>query len=150
MAYAAWLGGMLPRDADWSLAALGGGSRSWPWGDAPPPGGAAGGEEACRFALHRPCSGRELRPVMSAPAGATPDSIYDLVGSVWEWLGDAPEAPDSGVAVAEGGPRRVLRGGSFAVGAAYLRPRARHDDAPGARSDDYGFRVIWRDGEAGR
>lgn len=83
---------------------------------------------------------------MSAPQGATPEGIHDLAGNVWEWVGDwydpepaAPRGPFDGT-------QRVLRGGSFHVGATYLTATTRHADDPGQAFDDYGFRVAFPGG----
>lgn len=147
-AYAAWLGGALPTEAQWALALQGPDGRAYPWGDTPAGDdlreGAA--NDRCTHAVFMPCSGRRSRPVMSAPQGATPEGIHDLAGNVWEWVGDwydpepaAPRGPFDGT-------QRVLRGGSFHVGATYLTATTRHADDPGQAFDDYGFRVAFPGG----
>ena len=64
--------------------------------------------------------------------GTNAAGLSDMVGSVWEWTSDCSEG-DCG--------RRVLRGGSWAYGAGWLRPGARVRDSTAVRFSDIGFRV---------
>ena len=73
--------------------------------------------------------------------------LHDMHGNVWEWVEDAwhadyDDAPADG-AVWTGGDAnlRVLRGGSWRMGAAALRSAHRHSRQPRHRSDHVGFRV---------
>jgi len=71
-AYAAWIGGRLPTDAEWQYAAGGPEKRKWPWGDAFNRG-------LCN------ADGDDLTPVDFYPGRASPFGIADLCGNAWEW-----------------------------------------------------------------
>ena len=137
-AYAAWLGGSLPTEAQWEFAARGGDGRVYPWGEAVP---------TCAHANFMDC-GSTLRPVKAdRDAGRTPEQVYDLAGSVWEWCRDwygdysggdrmDPLGPPAGSA-------RVVRGGSFFNVPYDLRGANRYSSAPDVRDEGLGFRVVW-------
>ena len=137
MAYAVWLGGVLPTEAQWEFAARGKEGRSFPWGDDPP---------TCELANYSDCSGNLVR-VMSKPAGATPDGIHDLAGNVGEWCadwyndyGDEAEVNPTGPST---GTFRVVRGGSFVNDSRYLRGANRRTGGPQYDTGNGGFRVVW-------
>jgi len=82
--YCAHLGKRLPTEEEWEYAALGGGTRSYPWGEKLP--------DATRVNMGpgaSPAWGYDgfdiTAPVGHYPAGATPEGIRDLSGNVWEW-----------------------------------------------------------------
>ena len=68
MAYAAWLGGSLPTEAQWELAARGQVGRHYPWGDEAP------------TRAHANYNRVGTTPTGEFPAGATPEGVYDLAG----------------------------------------------------------------------
>ena len=146
MAYAAWLGGRLPTEAQWEFAARGEKGRDYPWGADDP---------TCAHAQFSECIGR-LAPVMKdRDAGKTPDGVYDLSGNAGEWCGDRfgpyevsdQENPAGAVVGAPdgmlGGPARVLRGGSFLDYPNYLRSAGRDWSHPEDSNILNGFRVSW-------
>ena len=96
-ALCAWSSGRLPRDDEWTFAAMGPGGQRYPWGDS----GAV-----CRRAAYGlvsgPCGQGASGPdtVGARPAGATTTGLLDLAGNVAEWT-----------LLASGEMRR--RGGSF-------------------------------------
>jgi iron(II)-dependent oxidoreductase len=144
-AYAAWAGARLPTEQEWEKACVWdpalGRRRRWPWGssDPTPPLTNLGGEAL------RPA------PVGAYPAGASPYGVEQLMGDVWEWTSSAFE-PWPGFtpmlyrqysAPFFGGDYRVLRGGSWAVGGASIRPSFRNWDLPIRRQIFCGVRLAW-------
>jgi formylglycine-generating enzyme required for sulfatase activity len=122
-AYAAWIGGRLPRDSEWTRAAQGDDGRTYPWGEQPP--------DATR-ANCQPHGPGDTTPVGSYPAGASPYGLLDMAGNVWEWVD-----PDDG-----GDQPYLVRGGAFFDGPATVACTAR--ETGDADTDDCydGFRVV--------
>jgi len=127
MAYAAWLGGTLPTEAEWELAARGSGGRTYPWGNEHPT------RTRANYDYGGSGVGRAIAtaPVGSYPEGATPQGIHDLAGNVWEWCRD-------GLSNA-----RVLKGGSYFNGERYLAAAPRNSLHPEGSESVVGFRVAW-------
>ena len=71
--------------------------------------------------------------------------LYDVHGNVWEWtqtrIADRDAEPEAGGPDPTSG-RRVIRGGSFDVGAGLARSAVRLRGEPGHRSVYLGFRVV--------
>ncbi len=132
MAYAASIGGTLPTETQWEFAAPGTESRTYPWGDDEP---------TCRHAHFRGCQPEAALPVMSRPAGATPEGIHDLAGNVREWVKPTWFVPGKTPVNDEA---RRMRGGSFLEGPFFLRASNRNNDFfEGFRAPTVGFRVVW-------
>lgn len=148
-AYAAWAGARLPTEIEWEKACAWdpstGTRRRFPWGAAQP--------DASRANL----GGDALRPapVGAYPTGASAYGAEQMLGDVWEWTtstlrpwpGFTPMIYDrysqpffDGTG---GGDYRVLRGGSWAVGADILRPSFRNWDHPIRRQIFAGVRLAW-------
>jgi formylglycine-generating enzyme required for sulfatase activity len=128
MAYAAWLEGSLPSEAQWEFAARGPAGRTYPWGNDRPT------RTRANYDHEGSGAGRELgtAPVGSFPEGATPERIHDLAGNVWEWCRDGlPNA-------------RVLKGGSYFNGERYLAAAPRNTLHPEGSESVVGFRVAWQ------
>ncbi len=90
-AFAHWIGGRLPAEAEWHYAAQGADNRKWPWGNELQP-------HFC------PTDGK-LHSIGSYPQAASPFGCQEMTGSVWQWT----ESERS-----DGHTRSVtLRGGSF-------------------------------------
>jgi gamma-glutamyl hercynylcysteine S-oxide synthase len=151
-AYAAWAGARLPTEREWEKACAWDpqvkARRRYPWGaDEPSPARAN-------------LSGDALRP---APVGAYPDGasaygVEQMLGDVWEWTSSALQPwPGFTPMIYQrysqpffGGDYRVLRGGSWAVESAILRPSFRNWDHPYRRQIFSGARLAWSvEGDAG-
>ena len=144
-AYAAWAGARLPTEQEWEKACAWdpatGRRRRWPWGDSDwTPAVANLGGEALRPA-----------PVGAYAAGASAYGVEQTIGDVWEWTssgfepwpGFAPMLYADYSAPFFGGDFRVLRGGSWAVGGASIRPSFRNWDLPVRRQIFSGVRLAW-------
>jgi formylglycine-generating enzyme required for sulfatase activity len=129
----------LPTEAEWEYAARGGtASRYW-WGDQMRP----------RNANCEQC-GAPWSPDGPASVGtfpANPFGLYDMNGSVWEWVNDCwhdsyEGAPADGSVWDEPNcEARVIRGGSWREGAGYMASTTRSKDDPGLRHPQNGLRV---------
>ena len=144
-AYATWAGARLPTELEWEKACAWdpdlGERRRWPWGS---------GEWTPDLAN---LGGAALRPasVGAYAAGASAYGVEHLIGDVWEWTssrfqpwpGFAPMLYADYSAPFFGGDYRVLRGGSWAVGGAAIRPSFRNWDHPYRRQIFCGLRLAW-------
>ncbi len=132
-AYCAWSGYCLPTEVQWERAARGTTARKYPWGDEEPEVGWKNYD----------CVLGHPTPVGFFPRDMTPEGVWDMGGNVWEWCGDpyAGYTADS-VTDAEDAFRHVIRGGSWADGAACCRAANRIRYGPEHRDDDLGFRVV--------
>ena len=144
-AFAEWTGGSLPTEAQWERAARGTEARIYPWGDTPP-----------RARQHANFARRYNRPmpVGQFPKGASPDGIADLAGNVWEWCLDeySPTAYQRNSGDVSRNPinlrfrdvlrARVIRGGAWDVGRAFLRSSLRFKFYPLDSTHTIGFRVV--------
>jgi len=111
-AYCGWLNKRLASEAEWEAAGRGPGPgpQLHPWGDDPTDGGNA---------LKLP--NLDTYEVGSQFFNVSPLQVYDMVGNVWEWVGEPYSSLSPGI--------RILRGGRFsnAVDLAYRLPIAPDD-----------------------
>ncbi|MBI5210412.1 MAG: SUMF1/EgtB/PvdO family nonheme iron enzyme [Elusimicrobia bacterium] len=141
-AFAAWVGGRLPSEAEWEYAARSAG-KDWkyPWGDE---------QATCARAVMddggRGCGRNSTWPVCSKTAGNTEQGLCDMVGNVWEWTQDWYHhsyngAPSDGSArESPTGSARVTRSGAGDFGTASLSAALRSGLPPGLRDCYHGLR----------
>jgi formylglycine-generating enzyme required for sulfatase activity len=105
-AYARWVGGRLPTEAEWEKACRGDDGRIFAWGNGLP------SPSITSFSG----SGLPLPSIIGSYSAGT-HGLYDMSGNVWEWTSslDWPypyTADDGRENQADVGPR-ILRGGAF-------------------------------------
>jgi len=142
-AYAQWVGGRLPTEAEWEYAARSGGKdQKYPWGNE---------EATCDRAVMddggNGCGKGGTLPVCSKPQGMTEQGLCDMAGSNWQWTEDwlhdsYAGAPTDGSAwVKPEGIMRVGRGGSWNDYGEAIRANFRNAGYPTDRCAAGGFRV---------
>ncbi|MBU6335736.1 MAG: formylglycine-generating enzyme family protein [Chloroflexi bacterium] len=129
--YAAWAGGRLPTDTEWTRACQGDDGWTYPWGDAAPDGRLANFYDPAQDGDTSDNDYGDTTAVGSYPAGASPYGALDMAGNVWEWV-EADDGDDG---------RFIVRGGAFNFVAANVVCGARFE---GGGLDGYnvGFRVV--------
>lgn len=142
-AFARWVGGFLPSEAQWECAARGGVPfAEYPWGAEPPGPTRANIDGAASMTA----------PVGSYAEGRNPYGIDDLCGNVWEWCQDVYDEAFYRTLPKDildpvntrGTGARVLRGGSFQSFAVMGRCAFRASAPPDERRNDIGFRVAYQ------
>ena len=154
-AYAAWLGGRLPTEAEWEYAARAGCPHTYCTGK---------NREASvvdvAWTIHNstnPDSG-EIRASPVMRLAPNPWGLYDMLGNLWEWTSDwyaespAEDGPVSlNTTVIHSDPwglfpasdfKRICRGGSFKDPPSQAQPTYWDWTTPGAHNVEMGFRVV--------
>lgn len=143
--YLAWLSRTsgkpfrLPSEAEWEYAARGGAATKFWWGDQMRPGMA--NCDGCNG------TGEPARLVKVGSFQANPFGLFDMGGSVDQWVADSwhknyQGAPSNGAAwVDEQSFVRVIRSGSWKNDASYVRSGSRDRYDGRVRYPTHGFRV---------
>jgi formylglycine-generating enzyme required for sulfatase activity len=132
--FCAWVGGRLPTETEWEMAARGTDQRSFPWGE----------NVSCDKANYSGCGLSGPTPVGSYESGKSPYGVYDMGGNVWEWTSSLyepyPYDENDGREDLNSSEARVARGGAWEELGYYLRSAGRKMTNSGASTPDIGFR----------
>ncbi|MCP4594408.1 MAG: formylglycine-generating enzyme family protein [bacterium] len=155
MAFCRWLsealpwarGARLPTEEEWEYACRAGSETRYWSGD--------GEADLARVDWYQENSGGRTHRIGEKPAN--PWGLYDVHGNAWEWTLSSemsdysgreegievnPSAIDTADLAAPSGVWRVIRGGSYWVGALLARSACRSWRGPGNEDGDQGFRVL--------
>jgi formylglycine-generating enzyme required for sulfatase activity len=149
-AYAKWVSGRLPTEAEWEYVARGTEGRIYPWGNEFDSQRLNYCDRNCLAPVHDPHTDGVIftAPVCSYPSGNSAFGVCDLAGNVWEWVADYyqpdfyqpsksddPTGPTTGIS-------RVIRGGAYDNLPSVVRTTFRSADAPETQSPSLGFRIV--------
>ncbi|ANB77098.1 formylglycine-generating enzyme required for sulfatase activity [Paraburkholderia sp. GAS348] len=130
----------LPTEAEWEYADRGGTTTAYWWGDQMRKGNA--NCKDCGDPWHKE------GPETAGSFAPNPVGLYDMNGSVWEWVADCwhnsyQSAPADGHAWdSPSCDMRVIRGGSWREGGSYMLSATRFKYSASVRQSQDGFRVV--------
>ena len=150
-AYARWIGGRLPTEAEWAYAARGPDSLIFPWGNAFRGDALSFCDANCAFDTRDSSADdghAKTAPVGSFPLGASWVGALDLAGNVWEWCADwyggsyVQTSPSRNPVGPKTGLARVCRGGAWGGDPYDVRSARRGDIHPRESYESIGFRCV--------
>jgi len=135
----------LPTETEWEYACRAGTTTRYSFGNNP--------GQLKQYAWFKDNTNKSTHPVGQKKSNSW--GLYDMHGNVWEWCGDYysetyyQQSPPADPRGPSAGMERVLRGGSWAVGAESCRSATRYNENPGLADvcfgyEAYGFRSVRR------
>lgn len=139
-AYADWIGGSLPTEAQWEYACRAGTTTSFFFGEDENNMGSYG------WSWENNTTNGEIYGTKAVGRKQTNNyGLYDMHGNVWEWCSDWYGTYGNGPDINPTGPAtglfRILRGGSWDFSAQNCRSAFRSNGLPDDASNFIGFRV---------